>query len=87
MRRVRFQLLAQVPEVDIYDVIVVVGIPPYALEQLGARKHATGMPGEREQEGELTRGQFDRLPVQCHFMLRLIDRQVFPTLRRRGIIR
>src|SRR6266568_2993101 len=50
MRRVRFQLLAQVPDVDIHDVVIIVGISPYTFQQLGARKHATGMLCEREQE-------------------------------------
>ena len=56
MRQVRFQLLAQVPDVDIHDVVVIVGISPHALQQLGACEHPPGMLSEREQEGKLTRG-------------------------------
>ena len=72
---------------DIHDVVVIVGIPPHALQQLGARKHPTGVLSEREQQGKLTRGQFDRLPMQRYLMLCLINRQVVPVLRCRGLIR
>ncbi len=42
MRRIRFQLLAQVPDVDIHDVVIIVGIAPHTFQQVGAREHATG---------------------------------------------
>jgi len=87
MCRVRFQLFTQVSDVYIHDMLVIVGVPPDALQQLGTRKHTTGMLSEGEEQSKLTRSQFDRLTVERHFVLRLVYHEIIPVQQRRGVIK
>jgi hypothetical protein len=75
MGGVFFEFLAQIGDVHIDDMVIVILIAPHLLQQQGSCKNATRVARQRHQQRKLSGGELNRAPGARNDMCVLVDQE------------